>query len=169
MADNAVTIVGNLTREPELRFTNGGRAVASFGVACSRRYQVNGEWQEQTSFFNVVAWGQLGENAAQSLTKGSRIIVSGRLEQRQYEAKDGGGQRSIVEIVADELGPSLRWATAQIERTARTDAAGGAGGGGGGNYPPSGGGGGGQRSSGGSSSSGGGNADSYGYGDEEPF
>jgi single-strand DNA-binding protein len=170
MADNAVTIVGNLTREPELRFTNGGRAVASFGVACSRRYQVNGEWQEQTSFFNVVAWGQLGENAAQSLTKGSRIIVSGRLEQRQYEAKDGGGQRSIVEIVADELGPSLRWATAQIERTARTDAAGG---GGGGNYPPSGGGGGGggQPRSGGNSggSTGAGNADSYGYGDEEPF
>jgi single-strand DNA-binding protein len=164
MADNNVTIVGNLTREPELRFTNGGRAVASFGVACSRRYQVNGEWQEQTSFFNVVAWGQLGENAAQSLNKGSRIIVSGRLEQRQYEAKDGGGQRSIVEIVADELGPSLRWATAQIERTARTDAAGG---GGGGNYPPSGGGQ--QRGGNSGGSSGGGNADSYGYGDEEPF
>ena len=62
---NHQTAIGNLTREPELRFTNGGRAVASFGIACSRRYQVNGEWQEQTSFFNVTAWGQLGENAVQ--------------------------------------------------------------------------------------------------------
>ena len=69
MADNSVTLVGNLTREPELRFTNGGRAVATFGMAVNRRYQVNGEWQEQTSFFNVVAWGQLGENAAQSLSR----------------------------------------------------------------------------------------------------
>lgn len=153
MADNAVTVVGNLTREPELRFTTGGRAVASFGLAVSRRYQVNGEWQEQTSFFNVVAWGQLGENAAQSLSKGSRVIVSGRLEQRQYEARDGGGQRSVVEIVADELGPSLRWATAQVERTSRTSGDGG----GMDRGMPSGGG---NR---------GGNADPYGYGDEEPF
>lgn len=118
--DNTVTIVGNLTRDPELRFTNGGRAVASFGLACSRRYQTNGEWHEQTSFFNVTAWGELGENAAQSLTKGCRLIVTGRLEQRSYEARDGGGQRSVVEIVADELGPSLRWATCLVERTTRT-------------------------------------------------
>ena len=77
MADNTVTLVGNITRDPELRFTQGGRAVASFGIAVNRRYQVNGEWQEQTSFFNVVAWGQLGENAAASLTKGARVIVTG--------------------------------------------------------------------------------------------
>jgi len=115
------TAIGNLTREPELRFTNGGRAVASFGIACSRRYQVNGEWQEQTSFFNVTAWGQLGENAAQSLTKGARVVVAGRLEQREYEARDGGGKRSVVEIVADEIGAALTYATVQIERTSRTD------------------------------------------------
>jgi len=125
MADNSVTLVGNLTRDPELRFTNGGRAVASFGLAVNRRYQVNGEWQEQTSYFNIVAWGQLGENAAQTLNKGSRAIVTGRLEQRQYENRDGE-QRNIVEIVADEIGPSLRWATAQIERTARTSGEGAA-------------------------------------------
>ena len=114
MADNTVTLVGNLTRDPELRFTQGGRAVASFGIAVNRRYQVNGEWQEQTSFFNVVAWGQLGENAAASLTKGARIIVSGRLEQREYQTQQGE-KRTVVEINADEVGPSLRFATAQVE------------------------------------------------------
>ena len=70
MADNTITLVGNLTRDPELRFTANGRAVASFGIAVGRRYQVNGEWQEQTSYFNVTAWGDLGENAAASLSKG---------------------------------------------------------------------------------------------------
>ena len=153
MADNSVTLVGNLTRDPELRFTTGGRAVASFGLAVSRRYQVNGEWQEQTSFFNVVAWGQLGENAAQSLGKGSRVIVNGRLEQRQYENKDGE-QRNVVEVVADEVGPSLRWATAQVERTARTNEGGD--GGGGSNRGPS-------------SGGGAGGGSDYAYGDEEPF
>ncbi len=166
MADNSVTLVGNLTRDPELRFTTGGRAVASFGLAVSRRYQVNGEWQEQTSFFNVVAWGQLGENAAQSLGKGSRVIVNGRLEQRQYENKDGE-QRNVVEVVADEVGPSLRWATAQVERTARTTEGGGSGGG----YdrPASGSGGGGANRGAGASSGGGGGGGDYAYGDEEPF
>jgi single-strand DNA-binding protein len=157
MADNSVTLVGNLTRDPELRFTNGGRAVASFGLAVNRRYQVNGEWQEQTSYFNIVAWSQLGENAAQTLTKGSRAIVTGRLEQRQYENRDGE-QRNIVEIVADEIGPSLRWATAQIERTARTSE----GGGGSDRAPaPGGGGGGSNRRDDASYGSG--------YSDEEPF
>ena len=119
MADSTVTIVGNLTRDPELRFTAGGKGVASFGVAVGRRYQVNGEWQEKTSFFNVTAWDQLGENAAASLTKGARIIVTGRLEQREYET-NAGEKRNVVEIVADELGPSLRWARAEVERTQRT-------------------------------------------------
>jgi single-strand DNA-binding protein len=119
MADNSVTLIGNLTREPELRFTSGGRGVASFGLAVSRRYQQNGEWQEQTSFFNVVAWGQLGENAAGTLHKGYRVIVSGRLEQREYETREGE-KRSVVEVVADELGPSLRWATAEVSRTTRS-------------------------------------------------
>lgn len=131
MADNSVTLVGNLTKDPELRFTTGGRGVASFGLAVSRRYQVNNEWQEQTSFFNVVAWGTLGENAAASLSKGTRVVVTGRLEQRQYETKEGE-KRSVVEINADEIGPSLRWARAEIERIARDGSGGGASGGGGG-------------------------------------
>ena len=119
MADNSVTVVGNITRDPELRFTTGGRAVASFGIAVNRRYQVNNEWQEQTSFFDVVAWAQLGENAAASLNKGARVIVSGRLEQRSWETPDGD-KRSKIEIIADEIGPSLRWATARVERTDRS-------------------------------------------------
>lgn len=154
MADNSVTLVGNLTKDPELRFTTGGRGVASFGLAVNRRYQVNNEWQEQTSFLNVVAWGDLGENAAASLNKGMRIIVTGRLEQRSYETKEGE-KRSIVEINADDIGPSLRWARATVERIARD----------------SGGAGGDQRSSagGGAGSSGGGRAPDPVYGDEEPF
>lgn len=115
---STTTVVGNLTREPELRFTTGGRANASFGLAVSRRYQVNGEWQEQTSFFNVVAWGTLAENAAASLTKGTRVIVTGRLEQRSYDTKEGE-KRSVVEVIADEIGPSLRWARAEVERIER--------------------------------------------------
>ena len=130
MADNSITLVGNLTRDPELRFTTGGRGVASFGIAVSRRYQVNGEWQEQTSYFNIVAWGQLGENAASSLTKGMRVVVSGRLEQREYQNREGE-KRTAIEINADEVGPSLRWATASIERNPRTDGNGGGNGGGG--------------------------------------
>lgn len=118
--DSTVTVVGNLTRDPELRFTQGGRAVANFGVACNRRYQLNGEWQEETSFFNVVAWAQLAENLAASCTKGMRVLVSGRLQQRTYEGQ-GGETRSVVEIVADEVGPSLRFATAQVEKIHRSD------------------------------------------------
>ena len=155
MADSTVTIVGNITRDPELRFTAGGKGVASFGVAVGRRYQQNGEWQEKTSFFNVTAWDTLGENIAASLTKGTRVIVTGRLEQREYETKEGE-KRNVVEIVADEIGPSLRWARAEVERIAR-DGGGSSGGGsnaGGGN-------------SGGSSS--GSRAPDPVYGDEEPF
>jgi single-strand DNA-binding protein len=155
MADNSITLVGNLTRDPELRFTTGGRGVASFGIAVSRRYQVNGEWQEQTSYFNIVAWGQLGENAASSLTKGMRVVVSGRLEQREYQNREGE-KRTAIEINADEVGPSLRWATASIERNPRTDGGGGNRGGNGGGF------------SGGNS---GGNAGGGDYfpADEEPF
>lgn len=157
MADNSITLVGNLTRDPELRFTTGGRGVASFGIAVSRRYQVNGEWQEQTSYFNIVAWGQLGENAASSLTKGMRVVVSGRLEQREYQNREGE-KRTAIEINADEVGPSLRWATASIERNPRTDGNGG-GGGRGGN---------GGGFSGGNSGSNAGGGD-YFPADEEPF
>jgi single-strand DNA-binding protein len=151
--DSTVTIVGNITRDPELRFTAGGKGVASFGVAVGRRYQQNGEWQEKTSFFNVTAWDTLGENIAASLTKGTRVIVTGRLEQREYETKEGE-KRSVVEIVADEIGPSLRWARAEVERIARDGGSSNSGGGS-------------SSSSGGSSS--GTRAPDPVYGDEEPF
>ena len=118
MADNTITVIGNVTREPELRYTQGGQAVTKFGVAVNRRWQQNNEWKESTSYFDVVCWGQLGENAATSFNKGARVIVTGRLEQRSYETAQGE-KRSAVEIVADEVGPSLRWATAQIERNDR--------------------------------------------------
>ena len=99
------TVIGNLTREPELRFTNGGQALASFGVAVTRSWKnAAGEKAEQTSFFDVTAFGTLGENAAASLTKGARVIVTGRLETREYEAKDGS-KRTATQIVADGLGP----------------------------------------------------------------
>lgn len=138
--DNTVTLTGNLTKDPELRYTTGGRGVASFGLAVNRRYQVNGEWQEQVSFFNVVAWADLGENAAASLHKGNRVMVTGRLEQRSYDTREGE-KRNVTEVIADDLGPSLRWAQAQVERISRDSADGGGfSGGGGGN---SGGGGGG--------------------------
>jgi single-strand DNA-binding protein len=122
--DNTVTLVGNLTKDPELRYTTGGRGVASFGIAVNRRYMVNNEWQEQVSFFNVVAWADLGENAAASLHKGNRVVVTGRLEQRSYETREGE-KRNITEVIADDLGPSLRWAQAQVERISRDSADGG--------------------------------------------
>ena len=125
MADNTITLVGNLTSDPELRFTTTGRGVASFGIAVNRRYQVNNEWQEQTSFFNVTAWGELGENAAASLTKGARIVVTGRLEQSEYTTS-AGDKRTSLKDIADDLGPSLRWATATVERTTKKHNAGGA-------------------------------------------
>lgn len=150
MADNTITLVGNLTRDPELRFTTGGRAVAQFGLAVNRRYQQNGEWQDQTSYFNIVAWGTLGENVAASVTKGMRVVVSGRLEQREYQTREGD-KRTAIEINADEVGPSLRWATASVERTPRGEG----GQRGGGNYGGGSGGG----------NAGGGDA----FPDEEPF
>lgn len=124
MADNSITLVGNLTRDPEIRFTATGRAVASFGIAVGRRYQVNGEWQEQTSYFNITAWGQLGENAAATFTKGTRVVVTGRLEQREYTTREGE-KRTAIDVIADELGPSLRWATATVVRTPKQDGQGG--------------------------------------------
>jgi single-strand DNA-binding protein len=137
MADSTVTIVGNITRDPELRYTGSGRSVTTFGVAVNRRWQnrQSGEWEEQVSFFNISAWGDLGENAAASCPKGTRVIVTGRLEQRSYETQQGE-KRSVVEIVADEIGPSLRWAQATVNRTERTSGEGGGGQGGGGASRP---------------------------------
>lgn len=122
--DAQVTLIGNLTREPELRFTQGGKGVCSFGIAVNRRYQVNGEWQEKVSFFNVTVWDVAGENVAASCAKGMRVIVTGRLEQSEWEDKEGN-KRTSVEIVADEVGPSLRWARAEVEKivTERTNTA----------------------------------------------
>lgn len=117
---NHVSITGNLTRDPELRFTPTGQAIANFGVAVNRKWQnrQTNEWEEATSFFDVVAWGSLGENCAQSLTRGTRVIVSGRLDQRSWENQEGE-KRSKVEIVADEVAPSLRWATVKIDKNDR--------------------------------------------------
>lgn len=145
---NNVTVVGNCTRDPELRFTAGGQAVASFGLAVNRRWQnrQTNEWEEAVSFFDVTCWAQLAENVAESITKGSRLIVSGRLDQRSWETQDGD-KRSKIEIVADEVGPSLTYATAQVVRNERREGfdGGTSGGGGGGgsrpaptNNPPSG-------------------------------
>src|SRR6516225_11989890 len=135
MADSTITIVGNLTRDPEIRYTSGGAAKANFGVAVSRRWQnrQSNEWEEQTSFFNVVCWREMAENVTESLGKGSRVVVTGRLEQRSWETENGE-KRSVVEIVADEVGPSLRWASAQVTKNDRRGGSGGGfdGGGGGG-------------------------------------
>ncbi|HEY1118207.1 MAG TPA: single-stranded DNA-binding protein [Acidimicrobiales bacterium] len=133
---NTITIIGNVTRDPELRYLTSGTALAQLGVAVNRRYMQNNEWQEETSFFDVVCWRDLADNVSESISKGDRIIVTGRLEQRSWETQDGD-KRSKVEIVADEVGPSLRWATARIEKIRRDGPGGGnAGGGGGGNYEP---------------------------------
>ena len=117
---NSTTITGNLTREPEIRYTKEGQATAQLGVAVNRRWQDRStqEWQESTSFFDVVCWRDLAENVALSLSKGMRVVVTGRLEQRSWETEDGE-HRSKVEITADEIGPSLRFATADVQRTER--------------------------------------------------
>ncbi len=151
MASNTITVVGNVTRDPELRYTQSGKATVNVGIAVNRRYQVNGEWQEQTSYMNVVAWDQLAENIAASLTKGTRILATGRLDIREYTDREGA-KRTAVDIIADEIGPTLRWATATVERTP------GRGSGDGGSAPRS-------SNRGGSSAP----ADDGYFGDEEPF
>jgi single-strand DNA-binding protein len=117
---NTTTLSGNLTRDPEIRYTREGQASATFGLAVNRRWQPRGsdEWEESTSFFDVVCWRDLAENVALSLVKGCRVVVTGRLEQHSWQA-DNGDRRSRVEITADEVGPSLRFATAEISRTER--------------------------------------------------
>ena len=124
MATNSVTLIGNLVEDPELRFTASGVAMAKIRFAVNRRYQRNGEWQEETSFFGGTLWRDAAENAAESLQKGMRVIVTGRLEQRSWETQEGE-KRSVVEVAVDEIGPSLRWATAQVTKTPRGDSFGG--------------------------------------------
>jgi single-strand DNA-binding protein len=118
--ENLVTLEGNLTRDPELRFTNNGTAVLNTGLAQSTK---RGE-DEIPQFFNLTVWGDLAENAAASFSKGDRVIVVGRLEYRTWES-EGGDKRSAVEVVADGIGPSLRWATAAITKTPKKGGGGG--------------------------------------------
>lgn len=129
--DNTITVVGNVTRDPELRFTQGGMAVANFGVAWNRRKQ---DGEEEVSFFNVSCFRQLAENVAESLQKGSRVVVYGMLQQRSWDTPDGD-RRSTVEIVADDVAPSLKWASADIRKNEFRGDGGGQGGGGGQNRP----------------------------------
>ena len=122
MADNTITVAGNITRDPELKFLNSGQAAVRLSIAVNRRWQnrQTQEWEERVSYFEVAGYGALAENAANSLTKGTRVIVSGRLEQRSWETENGD-KRSIVEINADEIAPSLRFATAVVTRTPRAE------------------------------------------------
>lgn len=121
MNDSTTIIIGNCTRDPELNFTPSGLAVAKFGVAVNRRTKnESGEWVDgDPSFFNVTCWRDLADHVAESVTKGQRVIVCGRLEQRTWET-DEGEKRSAIDVVADEVGPSLRWATAEVKKAERT-------------------------------------------------
>ena len=110
--NNTVTVVGNVTRDPELRFTPNGAPVCNFGVAWNRKGQND---EEIVSFFDVTCWSGLAENVAESISKGDRVVVYGRLDQRSWESQEGE-RRSKVEIVADDVSPSLRWATVEITR-----------------------------------------------------
>ncbi len=122
---NTVTIIGNLVEDPELRFTQSGIPMARIRVAVNRRWRdQNNEWQEETSFFGGTMWRDAAENAAESLVKGTRVIITGSLEQRSWENQEGE-KRSVVEIRIDEIGPSLRWATATVNKTARSGGFGG--------------------------------------------
>ena len=128
MSNNSVTLIGNLVDDPELRFTPSGVAMAKVRFAVSRRYQDrNNEWQEETSFFGGTCWRDMAENVAESLSKGMRVIVTGRLEQRTWETQEGD-KRSIIEVRIDDIGPSVRWATANVTKTPRS--------GGGGDWTP---------------------------------
>jgi single-strand DNA-binding protein len=122
--ENSVTLVGNLTDDPELRYTPNGAAVCKFRIAVNRRMpDGNGGWKDgEASFFSVNCWRGLAENVAESLTRGTRVVVAGRLQYRAWENQDGD-KRSAVEVEADEVGPSLKWATARIERTPRSGGA----------------------------------------------
>ncbi len=119
---NNITILGNITRDPELRFTPSGTAVANFGLAVNRNVQNknSGEWETQVDFFNVTAWYKLAENCAESLSKGDRVLVSGRLSQDSWESKDGQ-KRSTVKIIANVIAPSLEFASCRLEKNPRAE------------------------------------------------
>jgi single-strand DNA-binding protein len=169
--DTTITVIGNLTDDPELRFTPSGAAVAKFRIASTPRFFKDGEWKDgEPLFLSCNVWRQVAENVAESLQRGARVIVSGRLRQRSYETKEGE-KRTVIELEVDEIGPSLRYATAKVQKMSRSSgggfgSGGGQGGGGGGfaddpwaSATPAGG------SSGGSGSS----AGSASFDDEPPF
>ncbi|MFY1686454.1 single-stranded DNA-binding protein [Plantactinospora sp. WMMB782] len=141
--DTTITVIGNLTDDPELRFTPQGKAVAKFRVASTPRFmdRASGEWKDgEPLFLQCNVWGQPAEHVAESLQRGARVIVSGRLRQRSYETREGE-KRTVIELEVDEIGPSLRYATAKVQKMSRS--------GGGGGFGASGGGGGGGQGGGG--------------------
>ena len=141
--DTNITVIGNLTDDPELRFTPSGAAVAKFRVASTPRYmdRSTNEWKDgEPLFLACTVWRQAAENVAESLVRGSRVIVSGRLKQRSYETREGE-KRTVIELEVDEIGPSLRYATAKVQKMSRSSgggggfgSSGGGGGSGGGNF-----------------------------------
>ena len=125
--DTTITVIGNLTDDPELRFTPSGAAVAKFRIASTPRFldKASGEWKDgEPLFLSCNVWRQVAENVAESLQRGSRVIVSGRLRMRSYETKEGE-KRTVIELDVDEVGPSLRYATAKVNRTQRGSSSGG--------------------------------------------
>jgi single-strand DNA-binding protein len=146
--ETTITVVGNLTDDPELRFTPSGAAVAKFRVASTPRTldRATGEWKDgEPLFLSCNVWRQAAENVAESLQRGARVIVSGRLRQRSYETREGE-KRTVIELEVDEIGPSLRYATAKVQKMSRSSGGGGFGASGGD---------GGQRGGGGGSGGGG--------------
>jgi single-strand DNA-binding protein len=137
--DTTITVIGNLTDDPELRFTPSGAAVAKFRVASTPRFmdRTSGEWKDgEPLFLACTVWRQAAEHVAESLQRGARVIVSGRLRQRSYETREGE-KRTVIELEVDEVGPSLRYATAKVQKMSRSGgggfgSSGGGGGGGGG-------------------------------------
>ena len=130
--DTTITVIGNLTDDPELRFTPSGAAVAKFRVASTPRFmdKTTNEWKDgEPLFLSCTVWRQAAEHVAESLQRGARVIVSGRLKQRSYETREGE-KRTVIELEVDEVGPSLRYATAKVNKTSRGGAGGGFNGGG---------------------------------------
>jgi single-strand DNA-binding protein len=163
--DTVITVVGNLTADPELRFTPSGAAVANFTVASTPRTfdRQSGEWKDgEALFLRCNIWRQAAENVAETLTRGARVIVQGRLKQRSFETREGE-KRTVIELEVDEVGPSLRYATASVTKASRS------GGGGGGYGGSNDGGGGGGYSSGGSGGGGGGYGGGQSSGGDDPW
>ncbi len=127
--DTVITVIGNLTADPELRFTQAGAAVANFTVASTPRHfdRESGEWRDgEALFLRCGLWRQPAENLAESLTRGARVIVTGKLKQRSYETREGE-KRTVIELDVEEVGPSLKWATAKVNKVSRSSGGNGGG------------------------------------------